>query len=748
MSQQHLKKSPNHNYLIIIILIIAFTISILLRFEPLNYGFELAEFDSFFNYRSTNFLFTHGIDSYLNWHDQMSWYPDGRNISATSQIMLHMTAAITYLPFSSITNLYDFLIVFPAVVGALTTVIVFFLVRQLFGVTSGLFASLFFAILPSIIMRGTLGWFKSEPLGLFYGLLATYLFLNGISSENKKSSFLKIILASISLSFAFSSWGGTQFFIIPLALFFIVIPFTKQNSTLILWKIPLFVLILLTIVTFFERPGMSLVFGYGGIALMISAIFCTVCLIFHKVMKRKLFLYNVLIATIIIFVLIVILYVNYDTELIQTPSFRYLNVLNPFLTSTNPLVSSIAEHYAADTSMMFFFNSVLIIFSGIGIWLIFSKKLIKSNMTLFALLFAISGIYVASTFVRLELFASLSIIIFAAIGVKLLLSEIFSKKILCELKSPSKQFYKKSTNSKIYEETMINNMPHSADLPSIFNFKSYYSIPQIHIIQKNKFSSLMLFVILIVIIALLSSPMIFPIERNWSNSHFIPQSILNGGTQFDVSTNDWTESMLWLKQNTPQDSVIASWWDYGYWITTIGDRTTLTDNSTINSKSIQKISTIFLENSEQAWKNLIEWDVDYVLVFVTSQKIQLDTSTALYILGGGGDEDKIYWIANISKHNPSKFMMYDGVLNANFWNNTLLGKLFPYTPIAYIDSFGNIYNIQIPNSVPIFEKQIEYTNSENPFTLVYSSPSFEDESSDLILGVHIYQINKKYLNSD
>jgi len=84
------------------------------------------------------------------------------------------------------------------------------------GTTAGLFAALFFSISVPVIVRGTIGWFKSEPLGLFYGLLGLYLFLSGIKSKNHKIAFAKLVGAGIILSFGLGSWGGIQFFIIPL----------------------------------------------------------------------------------------------------------------------------------------------------------------------------------------------------------------------------------------------------------------------------------------------------------------------------------------------------------------------------------------------------------------------------------------------------------------------------------------------------------------------------------------------------
>lgn len=40
----------------------------------------------------------------------------------------------------------------------------------------------------------------------------------------------------------------------------------------------------------------------------------------------------------------------------------------------------------------------------------------------------------------------------------------------------------------------------------------------------------------------------------------------------DVPPVAWHNTLEWVKDNTPQDSLIVSWWDYGYWIDYIGQR--------------------------------------------------------------------------------------------------------------------------------------------------------------------------------
>ncbi|PIO08340.1 hypothetical protein COU59_01805 [Candidatus Pacearchaeota archaeon CG10_big_fil_rev_8_21_14_0_10_34_12] len=39
----------------------------------------------------------------------------------------------------------------------------------------------------------------------------------------------------------------------------------------------------------------------------------------------------------------------------------------------------------------------------------------------------------------------------------------------------------------------------------------------------------------------------------------------------------WQNAMSWTRENTPQDSIFAHWWDYGYWVQYLGERPTIAD---------------------------------------------------------------------------------------------------------------------------------------------------------------------------
>ena len=227
----------------------------------------------------------------------------GRDVANTSQVMLHVTAAITYqiiwwkfkfIRFHYIISSSNWFINCNCYFWAL--------VRLFAGTTAGLFASLLFAVSLPIILRGTIGWFKSEPLGIFYALLGLYFFFSGIRSENKKIAFSKIILGGIIMTFAMASWGGNQFFVIPVGLFILALPFVRKDHKFLLWSIPLFVGTFLLSALVLERPGPNFVFGLGGISLIVPTIFLVVCIFIQKISKDQYKIRNGLILLISILI--------------------------------------------------------------------------------------------------------------------------------------------------------------------------------------------------------------------------------------------------------------------------------------------------------------------------------------------------------------------------------------------------------------------------------------------------------------
>jgi len=84
----------------------------------------------------------------------------------------------------------------------------------------------------------------------------------------------------------------------------------------------------------------------------------------------------------------------------------------------------------------------------------------------------------------------------------------------------------------------------------------------------------------------------------------------SNGKVFD----DFREAYSWLRENTPEDAKIASWWDYGYQTTAMSNRTVLVDNNTWNNSHIATVGRAMSSPEKKAWEIYESLDVEYVFV--------------------------------------------------------------------------------------------------------------------------------------
>ena len=139
----------------------------------------------------------------------------------------------------------------------------------------------------------------------------------------------------------------------------------------------------------------------------------------------------------------------------------------------------------------------------------------------------------------------------------------------------------------------------------------------------------------------------------------------------------------------------------------------------------------------------------YILVYVVAEPLLIDSNT-YYVLNRGGDEGLTPVLTTMTRIDKEKYMNESGYTTA-FWNNTLIGKLIPFTPIGYTSITNekptNLFKDYKPGAYQVYSKQIKYPNesvskeASEPLSLVYSSDSFNKINPDLISAVLIYRIN-------
>merc|ERR1712137_793095 len=101
--------------------------------------------------------------------------------------------------------------------------------------------------------------------------------------------------------------------------------------------------------------------------------------------------------------------------------------------------------------------------------------------------------------------------------------------------------------------------------------------------------------------------------QGFASPGIVYEARLNNGKTIIV--DDKLKGYQWLKENTPADSRVMSWWDYGYQITGIGNRTSLADGNTWNHEHIATIGRILSSHETKAWRAMRHL-ADYALVHV------------------------------------------------------------------------------------------------------------------------------------
>ena len=84
-----------------------------------------------------------------------------------------------------------------------------------------------------------------------------------------------------------------------------------------------------------------------------------------------------------------------------------------------------------------------------------------------------------------------------------------------------------------------------------------------------------------------------------------------GSRQSDLST-PWYEALIWTKENTPENSVVFFWWDYGYYFQAVADRFTISDGGGNVPRNVV-LANMFTSPEEEA--------MEYIKRFVDYEKI-------------------------------------------------------------------------------------------------------------------------------
>jgi dolichyl-diphosphooligosaccharide--protein glycosyltransferase len=655
-----LRLKISHNSVItfsalLLILFIAFTVRIFpMRWEIQTGTMHLSEFDPYYQYSLAKYEVEHGLLSPYwpnQWIDKQRWYPDGQNM-AISYPALPMTAALFYdiVSFLGVNiDLMSFCALFPVIMGTLTCLIIYFLGKDIGGRSVGLFASLFLALSASYIQRTSLGFFDDETIGILTLILFSLLFLRAIEEDRPVGSAVKYAIGSAAaLAYFVLGWGAAYYPIGLAVLFVFVLLLLRRYRRRILLSYSItFGLGLLIAI---NAPYISTKYLTTAAVLPVAGLFALLCLfeiLPYLVSLRAKATFTALLLGGLAgsFVLL------WRMGLIESVAGKFLSVIDPLVRAASPLIESVAEHRISSWGSMYYDFGVMILFFAVSFYFILRNP---TDKNLFLMLFGLTSLYFGSSMVRLLLLLAPAFSILAAVGTIGVL-----KPFITLLKEPSKIVSKKKFG--------LEHVGKEFSGTAVF----------------------MVFLILMTNFAI--SPQSGGIPKVLSQA-YAPITITAGSLPISPQepVREWMDMLVWTRGNLNSGTVVCAWWDYGYWLTLLGNVTSLADNATINYTQIENVGLIFMANETRSLKMLKRYDAKYILVFTTVRLSQSTTGSGYDVVEAGyGDEGKWMWMARISGQAHDRFVSSVFIDEGSSWTDETKFGSFNQSKWTWNDVGGN-----------------------------------------------------------
>ena len=583
-----------------LIVVIAFAV----RMMPIRWGYYINEFDPYLQWRMAQYTVDHGFLAWFRWHDTMSWYPYGADMPTWNLYGEAFVVAAIFMVLRFIgagVALFDVVMWFPVFAGAITVLIAYFLGKDLWGKGAGLLTALFLALNPSSIGRTQLGFLRHEPLGI---LLMLVIFLSFRRSQVPSYSTRKTLayasIAGFSLFYLAAEWAGSLFPLDLIVLYTIVLVVIGRYSRKLFLSYSISMGIFLLLTPFLvPKLGFASLTGLEWLAVPAGEVLLLAREASTYIEGRRLQL--ITLTGCVAAAIAVVTALSYS-NLVSIPYGKFYAVINPFVRGNVPIIQSVAEHQPATWGSFFYEFGTITFLVLFGIVFIIQRG---RNDDIFLLLWAVTGVYFAASFVRLTLLLAPAFCILGAIGT-------------VELGKPAVD---------IVREAVI------------------YPKRKARVISRigREFGVAIFLILLIAIIPTFWTAVRGSYQPATIVTSSIPTAPAAGS---ELQYTDWLQALSWMRLNTPPSSVVFAWWDYGYWITALGDRRTLADNGTQNSTQIGMIAQTFLDNITMALPNLVRYNVSYVAIFITPSS----SSSGGTQWQGFGEDGKWYWMARIGNN--------------------------------------------------------------------------------------------------
>ncbi|KAJ5178053.1 CAZyme family GT66 [Penicillium coprophilum] len=572
-----------------------------IRFESI-----IHEFDPWFNFRATKYLVENGFYSFWDWFDDRTWHPLGRVTGGTLYPGLMVTSGVIYHILRLLTipvDIRNICVMLAPGFSGLTALAMYLLTSEMSDSPSaGLLAAAFMGITPGYISRSVAGSYDNEAIAIFLLVFTFYLWIKAV----KNGSIMWGALTALFYGYMVSAWGGYVFItnLIPLHVFVLLcmgrysprvyISYTTWYAlgTLGSMQIPF-----VGFLPIRNSDHMSALGVFGLIQLVAFAEFIRAYLPGKQF--QKLLTSMVLLTFGLGFGGLILLSIS---GVIAPWSGRFYSLWDTGYAKIHiPIIASVSEHQPTAWPAFFFDLNFLIWLFPAGVFMCFQKL---KDEHVFVVIYSVLASYFAGVMVRLMLTLTPIVCVAAALALSCILDNF--------LVAPESKA-KATSDDKSLRSTRN----------PVVGIYSWFS-------KSTVVASITLYLLLFV------AHCTWVTSNAYSSPSVVLASKLPDGSQFII--DDYREAYYWLRQNTPDNAKIMSWWDYGYQIGGMADRPTLVDNNTWNNTHIATVGKAMSSREEVSYPILRQHDVDYVLVVFGG------------LLGYSGDDlNKFLWMVRIAE---------------------------------------------------------------------------------------------------
>ncbi len=620
--------------------------------------------------------------------DNIRYIPLGYNTAGEMKLLAYMIAWFhNFLSIFSkeITVTYS-AIIFPAVMFALTTIAFFLFARIIFYKENketrniiALIATSFFVLIPSLLPRTIAGIPEKESAAFFFMFIAFYFFMKAFNSDKLKKGIIFGILAGISTASMALIWGGVLFIFFTIStsvLLAFILGKVKKNELIIYatWMITSFI-VMMPFSTRYVLQNLVMSISTGSVIGVF--VIMSLSLLIMKTnkldeIKKKTKLPDELFSVIIsILVLIIIVFISLG------PSFIFEQVHNV----KSSLIQPVENRFSltvAENKQPYFLNDWKSNFGPIVF-----------NIPLFFWLFFIGSIYLFNNMIKklkkrekitltFSYFIFLTCLIFSRYvsggtldGTNRLSLLVYFGGWLFFLGTFGYFYYKiyNEGDFSLFKEFNFNYILYSLILtlgiigarggirlimvlgavsPVVIGFL-IVKISKKYFEEKDDARKLFIgiaavLILIATILTLIGNPfLMLKGDSFWGWGGYYQQDKITaenfapGPYQWQ-----WQKAMSWVRNNTSEDAVFAHWWDYGYWLQSIGKRSTILDggNAIAYWNHLMGRHVLTGDDETKALEFLYTHNGTHLLIDST----EIGKYTAYSSIGSDENYDRISWI--------------------------------------------------------------------------------------------------------